>query len=178
MNETNETTRRRVPRKAVIVLAAVVLLALVYPLLAKVPDWYHDREMAAYAPALYTAPPVSQEISGEAREGCLLMGMALSEVNDDPDACLSAYWTPERLLRSERTWTDWYADQGEPLRCEDEGYVYPPGSDRVCELGYTPYPALPPLDDPWWAAEAVRDPGRTTDPGPMEFVGLEELGRE
>lgn len=170
-------THHRPPKAVLIGIGAALLLALASPLLVNIPSWYHDRQMAAYEPVLYTAPPISEEISGEAREGCLLLGMELEEINSNPDGCLRLYWTPERLLRSERTWTDWYADQGEPLRCEDDGYVFPPSHDRLCDLDYIAYPALPSLDDPWWADEAVRDPGRVTDTGPVEHIDLEYLHR-
>lgn len=177
MTDITDKPRRRPPKALLVAVGASFVTALTLPLLVHIPGWLHDRQMEDFEPARYTAPPISEELSGEAREGCLLLGMELEKINADPDSCLREYWTTERLLRSERTWTDWYADNDVLIQCFEPGYVYPPGSDEICELGYALRPALPPLDDPWWNQEVVRDPGRVTDPGPMKYIGLENLTR-
>lgn len=110
------------------------------------------------APTVYYTPePVSQEISGEAREGCLLMGVGVEQINADPDSCLREYWTVDRLKRSTRIKNDWRAEQGMEDPC-------PPGRE-VCHLIGVPTPDYPSDDDPWWAEQAVRDPGRRTVDG-------------
>ena len=112
----------------------------------------------------YVSPPISNEISGEAREHCLDNGFTLDEIAADVDACLLEYWTYDRLLRSERLKIDWYAENNFPVPCS-ERKPRADGKPRVCNLGYVVPPDLPDEDDPWWDEQATRDPGRTTMPG-------------
>lgn len=115
-------------------------------------------------PMPVTAPPISEELSSETREGCLALGMSTEEIEADQDACLAAYWTPERLERSTRIYLDWYAAHGAV-----EPWCQEPTPDGGCiedlaasgELDPT-RPPLPTHDDPWWAEQAVLDPGRVT----------------
>ena len=116
----------------------------------------------------YESPPISNEISGEAREHCLDNGFTLDEIAADADPCLQQYWTHDRLLRSERLKIDWYAENNVPLPCREQGSDN--GEPRICDLGYAAPPDLPDEDDPWWDEQATRDPGRTTMPGTGDDV--------
>ena len=116
----------------------------------------------------YESPPISNEISGEAREHCLDNGFTFEEIAADADPCLQQYWTHDRLLRSERLKIDWYAENNVPLPCREQGSDN--GEPRICDLGYAAPPDLPDEDDPWWDEQATRDPGRTTMPGTGDDV--------
>ena len=116
----------------------------------------------------YESPPISNEISGEAREHCLDKGFTLDEIAADADPCLLEYWDPIRLKRSERLMIDWYAENKHPLPCRLQGSD--DGEPRICEMGYSAPPNLPDYEDPWWEEQAVRDPGRTTLPGTGDDV--------
>lgn len=125
--------------------------------------WHAGSELRIGWDQYYTSPAIVEVLSDEAREACLESGMTPSEVATDPDVCLARYWTVSRLKLSERTRIDWYAENGVELWCGDPGWVRPLGHDGACELGGRELPPFPANDDPWWAAQAVRDPGRTTD---------------
>ena len=116
----------------------------------------------------YESPPISNEISGEAREHCLDKGFTLDEIAADADPCLLEYWDPIRLKRSERLMIDWYAENKHPLPCRLQGSD--DAEPRICEMGYSAPPNLPDYEDPWWEEQAVRDPGRTTLPGTGDDV--------
>lgn len=103
-----------------------------------------------------TPTPISQTISGEAREYCLDHDTSLGEITEHPEACLRQYWTMDRLLRSERLHDDWLWDSG---WYDDHCDV----ATGICNL--IAGPGLPPDSDPWWDRQPTRDPGRTTKAG-------------
>lgn len=170
----SSTMTKKAKKRLIVVGASIGLMAILGAVAWAL--WMGNKHLfaAPYQPQYFTSPPISDALSSEAREACMAAGMTIDEIVDDVDACLTQYWTVDRLKRSERTRIDWYAENGIKLECYDPGWVTPPGDDDgFCEYGGTPRPHLPADNDLWWAQQATRDPGRTTWPGlDEEFVDL------
>lgn len=156
----SEKPTKRAPRWSWIA-GAILLTAAV----AAGGAWLHH----ASQPQRFESPPISQELSGEAREGCVSLGMSAEEIDADQDACLTSYWTYERLLRSERTLVDWYADNDMVKPCQ----VGLDGSKICQEVGGQPG-GLPRQNHPWWNEQATRDPGRTSVPEGQDMSELRD----
>lgn len=140
----NSKTVGRLAAAILALLGAFALGAVSVPLVVQQDD---------PPPDVTTMPEVGY-LSGEAYQGCLLLGMDDAGIREDPGACLSAYWTPERLRRSPLTRQDWNDDNGVASSCDDKG---------LCNLDAgLDDPPLPPDASPWWAEQALRHPGRTT----------------
>lgn len=120
-------------------------------------------------PNVFISPPVSEILSDEAREGCLALGMSAEEIEADQNACLTSYWTQERLYRSDRTLVDYYADIGLTKECWKSV-----GFEITCEGIGGWLSGYPDADDPWWDAQPTRDPGRTSVPEGQEMPELRE----
>lgn len=162
LQPTSEAHPRR-RRTATLLVAAVVVGITLATLLI--------MEMSRPVPGrtqYYTSPPVSAELSEEARAGCLELSMAQKQIDGDPEACLREYWTIDRLRAAERTRFDWYADSGRRLTPCDDDYVRPRWTfNEKCHLPDMEDPAfhqwdLPPDGAVWWLDQPTRDPGRTT----------------
>jgi len=77
--------------------------------------------------------------------------MTDAEIRKDRQQCLIAYWTPTRLRATPELLADWAED--------NEAAVPPSPGAPATTSGTAP---LPGDDDPWWAEQALRRPGRTT----------------
>lgn len=111
----------------------------------EVPEQWQDRPLRGTTP-----------LSGEAYNGCVLLGMTDAEIRKDRERCLVAYWTPARLRATPELLADW---------AEDNEAAVPPSPGQAVSPDSPDSTALPPLpgdDDPWWAEQALRRPGRTT----------------
>lgn len=154
------------PQKRDLIIVAAVLFAIIAGITAAV--WIGGTPSSSTKPTTssetqyYTAAPTISELSNEAREGCLALGMTKEQIDANNDTCLSTYWTVDKLKLSSRTWKDWLADQKVILPCTAEEYV-PAEGETICELGGSGVPMLPYPHDPWWEAQKIRDPGRVTD---------------
>ena len=123
-------------------------------------------------PQYYRAAPISEELSAEAHRGCIDLGMTETEIAERQEECLRAYWTIERLKKSTRVQTDWYADQGYRIANCAPGYIRPRWTFFIdCEtVGYDLEDdrrhkwLLPTDEDWWWRDQPTRDPGRVTEP--------------
>lgn len=94
-------------------------------------------------------------LSGEAYTGCIALGMGDESIREDPDACLLAYWTPDRLSRIFDVQIAWREYQGLPTGCDEDG---------VCRLDGGDSDTLPGEGHPFWEEQALLKLDRVSPP--------------